>query len=273
MKLGISSYTYAWSAGVPGYPAGLHPLTHEGLLERAVALSVPVVQIADNLPLDALDKAERRVLARCARDHGLEIEVGTRGIEAETLRRNLDIAVEFGSPILRTLIDSPVQRPTPQEAVAALRQAAPDFKLAGVALAIENHDRFRAATLREIIEDVGSEYVGICLDTANSLGCGEGIDQVLDALAERVVNLHVKDFIVRRLPHNKGFIVEGSPAGQGQLSIPAVLEKLRQAGRDVNAILELWAPPEAALEASIAREEAWAAESVRYLRTLALLRT
>jgi hypothetical protein len=39
-------------------------------------------------------------------------------------------------------------------------------------------------------------------------------------------------------------------------------------GRDPNAILELWPPPEADVAATAVKEEAWAAMSVRYLRQL-----
>jgi sugar phosphate isomerase/epimerase len=139
----------------------------------------------------------------------------------------------------------------------------PAFERAGVVLAIENHDRFKARTLHRIVEQVSSSHLGVCLDTANSLGCGEGIDQVLDTLAGIVVNLHVKDFVTRRLPHNKGFVVEGAPAGKGLLDIPAILARLP---RDISAIVELWPPPEDDIEASVAKEHAWAAESVRYMR-------
>jgi hypothetical protein len=65
-----------------------------------------------------------------------------------------------------------------------------------------------------------------------------------------------------------GFVVEGKPAGQGQLTIPLLLEKLRAAGVDPNAILELWPPKADSLEETIALEHAWAAESIPYLRRL-----
>jgi sugar phosphate isomerase/epimerase len=106
------------------------------------------------------------------------------------------------------------------------------------------------------------------LDTANSLGCGETVDQVLDALADLVINVHIKEFSVRRLPHRLGFLVEGAPAGRGMLDIPALLRRLEATGRRMSAILEQWPPPEATLEASVAKEAEWAAESIRYLRTL-----
>jgi hypothetical protein len=36
----------------------------------------------------------------------------------------------------------------------------------------------------------------------------------------------------------------------------------------MNGILELWTPPEPEIEQSIRKENEWAAQSVRYLRTL-----
>jgi sugar phosphate isomerase/epimerase len=143
-----------------------------------------------------------------------------------------------------------------------------EFERADVVLAIENHDRFPVASLVRILERIGSESVGVCLDTVNSFGAREGPAVVVEALARWTMNLHVKDYAIRRVDHQMGFLIEGRPAGQGQLDVPWLLARLRDAGRDPNAILELWTPPEEALAETIAREEAWAASSVEYLRRL-----
>jgi sugar phosphate isomerase/epimerase len=63
-------------------------------------------------------------------------------------------------------------------------------------------------------------------------------------------------------------VIEGRPAGQGRLDVPWLLKRLKEAGRDPNAILELWTPEQDSLEATIAKEDAWARESIEYLRTL-----
>lgn len=271
MELGIGSYTYVWWAGVPGYPAPRVPLTPRTLLETAASLGVRVVQIADNMPLDGLSAGDLETLRRAACESGIVIELGTRGIQPEPLRRYLAIAGALRSPLLRTLLDGPGHRPSEPEAAAMLRAIAPEFEKAGVVLAVENHDRFPAVSLRRIVEHAGSAHVGVCLDTANSLGCGESAGQVIDTLGDLTVNLHVKDFLARRLPHNKGFIIEGAPAGKGLLDIPGILDRLRRGGRDCNVILEQWPAPEETIEASIAKEKAWAAEGLRYLRTLETL--
>jgi 3-oxoisoapionate decarboxylase len=266
MRLGIGSYAYGWSVGVPGYPPPPRPLTAAGLLNRAAELGVRVAQIADNLPLDRLGADELDELAREAGRLGIDIEVGTRGIGPDLLRHYAGIAARLRSPILRTLIDTADHRPDPDEVVETLRSAMPDFERLGICLAIENHDRFRAATLADIVDRVGSPQVGICLDTANSIGCVENLDTLVAVLGPRTVNLHLKDHCIFRLPHHNGFVVEGRPAGRGQLDVPRLLRAIREFGRDPNVIVELWTPPEATTAESAAKEEAWARESVGHLR-------
>jgi sugar phosphate isomerase/epimerase len=264
VQLGISSYTFNWWAGVPGY-APPDPLTPMRLLEEAQIRRIKVVQIADNLPLDRLSAEELDSLARTAARFGISLETGTRGIAEDILERYLAISQRLGSRMLRTMVDGPES-----DAVGRLRDSIREYERAGVVLGIENHDRLHAAELRRIVDRVGSPALGICLDTANSLGCGEGLATVLAELLSLTVNVHIKDFEVRRLPHGKGFRVTGTPAGRGLLNVPDLLGRLRAAGRDVNCILELWSEPEATVEESIAKENRWADESLRYLRSLTL---
>ncbi len=265
MRLGISSFTYSWAVGVRGLPPE-RPLGALALVERAAALGVKVLQFGDNLPLARLPEGEIVALAERAGALDISLEVGTRGIAPENLRTYLALAERLHSPILRVVIDTAEHRPSEDEAVAMLRGAMPEFERAGVCLAIENHDRFPVRKLARLVERVGSEAIGICLDVANSLGCMEGPQLVLDALGPLAVNLHLKDFVVRRHWHNLGFVIEGCPVGEGALDVPWLLSEMRRHGRDVNAILEQWTPPEATLEASIRKEEAWAEAGVRTLR-------
>ncbi len=50
MKLGISSYTYTWGVGFPGFePAD--PIRPIDVIQKAQELGVKVIQFADNMPL------------------------------------------------------------------------------------------------------------------------------------------------------------------------------------------------------------------------------
>jgi 3-oxoisoapionate decarboxylase len=267
MRLGIGSYALAWAIGVPGY-SPRRPLSLPEFLERCAALGVGVAQIADNFPLDHLSEAELGLLRGLAADLGLDLEIGARGFGLPLLRRYLDIARFLRSDLLRVVVDSPDHEPTEDEIVSTARRLLPDLDRAGVRLAIENHDRFRARELRRIVERLATDRVGTCLDTVNSFGALEGPEVVVECLGPHVLNLHVKDFEIRRADHKMGFVLTGAPAGRGSLNVPWLLERIRSFGRDPNVILELWPPPRGDVEETIALEASWLESSIRYLRTL-----
>jgi len=267
MQLGIGSYTYTWSIGVPGsLPA--RPMTGFRLVERAHELGLRRVQIADNIPLDEWQESELAGLAKRARELEVAVEVGTRGIGPSHLLRYLSLAQQFGSPVVRVVVDTATHHPSPDDVIGIVRGVIPEFEKANVTLAIENHDRFSAASIARIIEKVGSKHCGVCLDTVNSFGALEGPAQVVSILGPLCVNLHVKEFTVVRASHSMGFSVEGRPAGQGMLNVPWLLGELKKMGRDPNAIIELWTPPAKTVEETVAMEDAWTVESVKYLRGL-----
>jgi sugar phosphate isomerase/epimerase len=266
MRLGIGSYTYVWSIGVPGFPLPAAPLTPESLLERAVASGIGVVQIADNMPFHEWSIQRLKSLSTQAQAANIQLELGTSGIAPPHLRQTLELAQTLNAKVVRVVVDVPNHHPAPQEVAESIVQVLPEFAAAKTQLAIENHDRFSARLLKSIIEQINSEWVGICLDTANSLGCGEGLETVLEQLAPFVVNLHVKDFTVQRLPSLKGFTVEGCAAGQGLVDVPALLKKLHSHGRNPNVIVELWPPFVESIEESIGLELRWADQSLTYMR-------
>ena len=241
-------------------------MLHADFLERAAATGWQTVQIADNLPLADLPPRELDTLIQQAVDSGLSLEVGARGLTEDNLETHLAMARKCGAPLLRFVIDGRGWQPSLDEAAGIIRQRLDDLDRFGITLAIENHDRFLGRDLSGFIDGIGSPRVGICLDSVNSLGAGEGFDTVLEWLAPHTVNLHIKDYSVRRLTHGMGFIVEGTPAGQGFLPIPSLVERLDAMGRCGTAVLELWPPWAGDVEGTIAREQAWIDESAAYLR-------
>ena len=263
MKLGISSYTFGWAVGVRGH-APARPLDEHGLLDKCREHGVKLLQVGDNLPLHTFSEERLNKFAARAERDGVQIEVGARRLSIERVSEYVVIARRLNAKLLRFLIDDAQFHPTPAQVTDTLQHV--ESKLDGVTLGIENHDRFPASTLRRIIEDVGSTKVGICLDTANSLGVGEGLDTVLRELGPLTMNLHIKDFHIARVPHLMGFTVEGRPAGEGFLDVPRLAKELARFERCKTAVLELWTPPEAELENTIAKESAWAVQSIKYLK-------
>lgn len=263
MKLGISSYTFGWALSAQNP----QPFDENNLLDWARELGVSLLQIGDNLPLHEFSPQRLHALKDRAGELNVELEIGARGLTRERIATYAQIARVLAAKILRFVIDADGYEPSPEEVVAVLRDSLP--LLRHTILGIENHDRFGAATLARLVESVGSERVGICLDTANSLGAGEGLNEVLRVLAPHAVNLHLKDFTIKRVPSLMGFIVEGAVAGQGMAAFGEALETVAGYRRCRTAILETWVPPLPDFCATLEKEARWARESLHYLRRFA----
>ncbi|HEX7861972.1 MAG TPA: TIM barrel protein [Verrucomicrobiae bacterium] len=265
MKLGLSSYTYGWAVGVAGHmPA--KPLDEHQLIEKVQAHGLKLLQIGDNLPLHTFSETRLNELGSAAAENGIDLEVGARKLTAKNVERYAEIARGLKAKLIRFVIDDRDYHPSTIEVIRILRDSLPF--IGDAQLGIENHDRFNAADFRRIIDDLGSDRVGICLDTANSIGAGEGLETVVAALGLVTLNLHIKDFQVKRLPHLMGFTVTGCPAGQGLLDVPWLLQRLGKFGKCRTAILEQWTIPEPEIEKTIAKENDWANASLEYLKPL-----
>ncbi len=266
MRIGLSTYALNWAWGIPGYPVET-PLTLPEFLLLARDWGYAGVQIADNAPLLELSTAERDRLWKQADELGLFVEIGGRGLTPENLDRYLDIACEARSPILRFVIDGPGYEPSLDALPEILAKAAQTCGEREVILAIENHDRFRAIQFAHWFESVGSPWLGLCLDSVNSYGCGEGFRETIETLLPYTVNFHLKDFRVRRQPYQLGLLIEGTPVGEGLLPVKSVIDRLAAQGKCSSAIVEHWTAPEETVEATIAKEKEWCRLSIHYLNS------
>lgn len=262
--IGIGSYSFPWAVGVSGYPQPARPFTARDLVECAEKWGAEVVQVADNLPLEDLNSEE---LSRL-RQSRLVLEAGTRGVDPSHLRKYLGIANQVGARLLRTLTHTRHSWPGLTEVESHLREVLPDFEHAGVSIALENYEAHSSRELAALVERVGSQHLGVCLDTVNSLGAGEGLAGIVENLAPHVINVHIKDFDIMRARHNMGFSVIGRPAGEGKLNIPRLLERIDRYGRKPNVILEQWPPFTNNIAETIQLEAEWAERGFRCLKNL-----
>lgn len=267
MQPGISSYTYTWTVGVPGSMPE-KPLSAFGLIDKAHLSGLNLVQIADNLPLENLPDDQVADLYNYAAGKNVSIEMGGRGLTPGHTYKCLLTSSKLHSPVLRMVIDSVGFEPDLKTINSIIRDLLPEFESRKIRLAIENHDRFKAREFEQIIQSASSEWVGICLDSVNSMGAGEGFVTVSEILLPYTINLHLKDFSIRRVPHKMGLIIEGTPAGKGMLNIRELVDNLSVKNLCNSAILELWTPPEASIEDTVRKEDQWAAESITFLKNI-----
>mgnify|MGYP006276493729 FL=1 len=270
MKVGLSSYTYAWAAGIPGTPAPQTPFTPERLIDLASELGADAVQIADNMPLHNLTAGRLSEVAARARQSGVAIEVGTRGTALGDLERYLRVAETCASRILRSVPSVELQPgdhageekflDDTQHEISSL---VPDLERMDVTLCLENYEGISVRTLARLVGRIDSPHVRVCLDSLNSLGRSEGYETVASELAALTANLHIKDYRISRMDHRLGFVVEGTPAGSGVLPVQDLVARV---GPQATAVVELWTPWQGTIEKTCDTEAAWARESVAFLR-------
>ena len=264
MKIGLGTYALAWSIGVPGFrPA--NPMDVYGFMQFAHDHGFNLVQIADNLPLHRFKAEELMDIVTTAKKLGIEIEVGTRGLTIENVEQYLKISATLNSSLLRIVIDQGNHQPSIDEIHSLIQELIPLLEQHNISLAIENHDRLKASEFKEIVEKANSKYIGICLDSVNSIGADEGFEYVFKTLAPYTINVHLKDYSIKRKSHMMGFDIEGVTAGEGRLPVINLINTLQKYGNCHSLILELWPPLEVDLEKTILKEQDWVKKSAQYL--------
>jgi sugar phosphate isomerase/epimerase len=274
MKLGINSYTFMWSIGFqganPAYPGKAarptRPMTAMDLLTKARDLGLRLVQTGPNLDVSQLPDVELDRFIQTAQDWGIELELGTRGLDAQHLANQVALARRMGARLIRTLPEVNGKYLVEGRLIpAALKPSLNLLEREGIRLAIEN-GRTPADELASALDEIGSQNVGVVLDMVNSLAVPEGWKDVTRRLARHVMCLHYKDFTIRRAWHMMGFICEGTPAGQGMVDPEWLFQALKASPYDFNVIIEQWPSEQASVDETAAVEHAWLAQGVASLR-------
>ncbi|SDD00317.1 sugar phosphate isomerase/epimerase family protein [Glycomyces harbinensis] len=263
--IGLGTYAFFWqhSERVD------EPLSLTGAFEATRALGVDLFQICDFAPLQRMGGGELREAAAAARDLGLAIELGTRGIEPEHLSMFLDLAEVFEARLVRSMVYGDRSRPALPEAERWLRKSLPGFESAGVTIALETYEQVATADLVDLVSACGSDRLGVCLDPGNVVARLERPREAVAATAHLVANVHAKDFAFTREAGWVGFTYSGVPLGTGLHDYPHLLETVRPRERGVNEIVEHWLPWQGDARATVRAEREWTRTAIEYLRSTA----
>jgi 3-oxoisoapionate decarboxylase len=265
MKLGISTYTYAWAIGFSG-TAPNHPLRPMQVLEKAQELGVSLVQFGPNLPLDRLPEKDLHDVVKHAESWNIDLEVATQGLNPAHLRRVVQFAKQNGVILLKTTPEGADGKlPLRMEMANSLRTIAGSLAENEIPLAVDN-SHIPAQELNELLTPIGSTWLGVALDTLNPISIPQGWHLSVRVLAYRTLTVQMKDFSVQPAWHGMGLTVEGRPAGKGQLNIPWLVDSLAALRATPSTIVESWTPQQKTLQETISLEDAWAKQSVDYLR-------
>lgn len=265
MKVGISSNTFPWAVGLPGFTPA-HPLKPMQLLEQAQELGVGLVQFGPNMPLDRLAERDLRDVLKHADLWKIDLEMATTGIDPEKLREQIRFARRADVILLKTTPEFPPGCvPMRTQISNCLRAIVDDLARAEVGLAIDN-SRIPAPELNELLEAIRSPWLGAAVDTATPMALLQGWQISTRVLGHRTLCLHLKDFVVRPGAHGMGLAVMGCPMGNGQLNIPWLVDAFAALRIEPSALVESWIPEQRSLTETLTLEQEWAKQGVAYLR-------
>jgi len=262
MKLGVSSHTFKWAFGIPGYPQPENPLDGEKLIGKAASLGVALLQFGDNYPLHTKSDEELLRLKALAREKRIELEIGTTGTAPEHLLSYLEIARRLDARLVRSRIGTKEKKEDIDSAERNIEAVLAKFGEQRVLLVLENYEMHPVKQLADLIARVNSSTLGACLDTGNSIAALETPDVVLDALAPHALCLHIKDFRFKRVDYGLGYSVEGCPVGEGLLNVESIFSRLKPYRKLLSVVLEQWTPYQGNIEDTLVVQDRWVAESL-----------
>lgn len=216
-------------------------------LERCYQLGAGGMQV----PLGVRDESYCTELRRWAETHGMYIEgstslAGSR-FDAEQFEKEVLTAKAVGATVVRTVV-IPGRRyeqfssaeefaRSSQRAAQRLRQVEPIMARHRMRLAVENHKCHRIEERLDLLKQLGSEWIGMCVDTGNSFALCEDPMAVVRAYAPFAFSVHVRDQGVQE--YEEGFLFTDLALGQGFLDVPATVQVLREAHPELHFSVEM----------------------------------
>ena len=248
MKLGVDTYSLRWQ----GWDAFQ-------LLDYAASQRLDNVHFSERRFLGSFSEDYLHAVRAKAADLGISIEIGMMSFDKyshyfnpalgsgeQQLADMARAARTIGSPVVRCLLGDAADRggPTPieqhiDECLRTLKAAAPVARDLGIKFAVENHGGvdLLARELRAMIEEVGSDVMGACLDTGNPVYGGENPVVSAEVLGPYVISSHVRDSRVWAV--ESGAMVQWAPMGQGNVDMAAIVRILAAAAPAAPIDLEI----------------------------------
>jgi 3-oxoisoapionate decarboxylase len=207
-------------------------------LDYCAARGVTVVHFSEPRLVGGFERAHLERVRAHADSLGLDIEIGmlsicptsgifdpSQGTAEEQLGRAIDAAVVCRSPLVRCVLGNTFDRRMPggierhiDQVLQVLRRVRSRVVDAGVKIALENHSGdMQARELKMLVETVGTDFVGVCIDSGNASWAIEDPHLTLETLAPYVLTSHMRDSAVWNTP--AGVVAQWTRMGEGNVDI------------------------------------------------------
>jgi len=193
----------------------------------------------------------------------------------------LKAAKEAGASVLRTAVggrryeqfdEIDGWKAMKSQAWKSFRLVEPLLAKHRVKIGIENHKDWRIPDLLEFMKGLSSEWIGICIDTGNSIALLEHPMETVEAFAQYAVTTHIKDMGVKE--YEDGFLLSEVPLGDGMVDMKRVFEICEKANPNIQFCLEM--ATRDPLKVPCLTDKYWATfekmESLQLARALSMIR-
>ena len=281
MKVGIDSYCYHRFFGevYPMQKLAARPYTMDSFLDRANALGCDGVSL-ESCFFPEFGAKYLSGLRRKLDDFGFDrvyawghpdgLEAGGSLKAKGEMIAHIEHAKQIGASVMRVVGSSLRFRFAPHEPQLEIlarwfREAAEIASKHGIRLAVENHIDYNSDEILWLIEQVGSEYFGINLDTANFLRVLDDPVEAARKLARHVYATHVKDLRpVKGVGVREWYYFSCVAAGEGLIEIDKIAQVLKDSGYQGFLAFETDMPHPDYAE----REEEMVERSIRHLKSV-----
>ncbi len=124
-----------------------------------------------------------------------------------------------------------------EASILEMQRAEPIMRKHRVKLAVENHKDWRADEFVKILNGLGSEWIGVTLDTGNNISLLEDPMHVVEVLAPYSISVHLKDMAVEE--YDDGFLMSEVNLGEGYLDIEGMIKTIKKHNPDIRFNLEM----------------------------------
>ena len=209
-------------------------------------ISLPAAVIGDDAAIRQIrDHADRLGIklqlahgSVCPSSRSFNAQLGTL---EEQLTRALKASQIFGATCMRCILGGDPERPQIEmhidNMVTAIRGLRSRIVDSGVKLAVENHGGdLQAREMKTMIDAVGRDVMGVCLDSGNPVWMLEDPHMTLETLISYTETCHVRDSAVWKVP--EGIAVRWVNMGDGNVDIDGWIRKFIQARPGLPIIFE-----------------------------------
>jgi 3-oxoisoapionate decarboxylase len=216
------------------------------LVDYAASLALDSLFITDLDAFESLEEAPLKALREYAAARRVQLQVGTWsicptskafkpkwGTAQEHLALGIRVARAVGSPVLRVVLGTWEDRLTDggierhiEQMVKVCREGRSQAADAGVKIAVENHaGDLHSTELARLVEEAGTDYVGVNFDSGNALWTLEDPIGCLETLARYTVTTSLRDSAV--WVSENGARVAWTAMGEGTIDQRAFFTRFR----------------------------------------------